>query len=78
MTQTTYLNIGVSDGHLMVVRGCTGNGYVITNDPAAASDSAVRIIFNRVALERVWRKGSHGTAYVLYLAGWPSTHMVRK
>jgi hypothetical protein len=69
--------IGASDGHLMVVRGFTHSGDVVTNDPAAASDSGVRLIFNRAALERVWRNGSHGTAYVMYPAGWSASHRSR-
>jgi len=69
--------IGVSDGHLMVVRGFTHSGDVVTNDPAAASNSGVRLVFNRAALERVWRNGSHGTAYVMYPDGWLTTHPTR-
>jgi hypothetical protein len=60
-----------SDGHLLVVRGFTRTGDVITNDPAAASDVAVRIVYRRADLERVWQAGSHGTAYLIYPPGWP-------
>ncbi|HEX6507034.1 MAG TPA: peptidase C39 family protein [Chloroflexota bacterium] len=64
--------LGSSDGHLMVVRGFTRSGDAIVNDPAAADDGGVRMIFSRAALERVWQQGSHGTAYVIYPAGWPT------
>jgi hypothetical protein len=63
--------VGVSDGHLMVVRGFTRSGDVITNDPAASTDAGVRIVYPRAALERVWQEGSHGTAYVIYPPAWP-------
>lgn len=59
-----------SSGHLMVVRGFTRRGDVMTNDPAAPTDAEARIVFPRSALERVWQTGSHGTVYVLYPPGW--------
>jgi hypothetical protein len=62
--------VGQSDGHLLVVRGFTRNGNVITNDPAAIADSAVRIVYPRGALERAWQRGSGGTAYIIYPPGW--------
>ncbi|MBV9278495.1 MAG: C39 family peptidase, partial [Chloroflexi bacterium] len=64
-----------SAGHLVVVRGFTRTGDVVTNDPGAATDAGTRIVFPRSILERVWQDGSHGTAYVLYPPGWatPST-----
>ncbi|HTI14175.1 MAG TPA: C39 family peptidase [Dictyobacter sp.] len=61
-----------SDGHLIVVRGFATNGDVITNDPAAASDSGVEITYNRAALQNVWLKYSNGTAYVIYPENWPT------
>jgi hypothetical protein len=60
-----------SDGHLLVVRGFTRSGDVVTNDPAAPSDAAARIVYRRADLERVWQTGSHGTAYLIYPPGWP-------
>jgi len=59
-----------SPGHLIVVRGFTRTGDVITNDPAAPTDGGVRIVFRRSALERVWKASSHGTVYVVYPRGW--------
>jgi hypothetical protein len=58
-----------TDGHLMVVRGFDANGNVITNDPAAASDDAVRIVYDRATLERLWLTHSGGTVYLVYPKG---------
>lgn len=56
--------IARSDGHLIVIRGFTANGDVITNDPAThAGNSDVRRVYNRVAFERQWLNASNGTAY---------------
>lgn len=52
-----------SGGHLLVVKGFTANGDVITNDPAAASDAAVQIVYPRQAFQNVWLKYSNGTTY---------------
>lgn len=59
-----------SKGHLIVVRGFTSNGDVITNDPAASTDAGVQIVFNRADLEHAWQYGSNGTVYVMYPTGW--------
>jgi hypothetical protein len=59
-----------SPGHLIVIRGFTSTGDVITNDPAAATDAQVQIVYKRADLENVWQFGSHGTAYVIYPQGW--------
>jgi hypothetical protein len=59
-----------SGGHLLVVRGFTASGDVITNDPAASTDAGVQIVYSRSNLETVWQNGSNGTAYVIYPAGW--------
>jgi len=59
-----------SPGHLMVIRGFTSTGDVITNDPAAATDAQVQIVYNRSDLETVWQTSSNGTAYVIYPQGW--------
>jgi Peptidase_C39 like family len=58
-----------SPGHLLVVRGFTENGDVITNDPAA-TNAAVEITYNREALEHAWQKYSNGTVYVIYPENW--------
>ena len=59
-----------SPGHLLVVRGFTANGDVITNDPAAATDAGTQIVYTRANLEYAWQYGSNGTAYVIYPTGW--------
>ncbi|MFI5267494.1 MAG: C39 family peptidase [Chloroflexota bacterium] len=59
-----------SPGHLLVVRGFMPNGDVIVNDPVAASDDQVRMVYDRAQLERAWQHGSGGTAYVIYPPGW--------
>lgn len=60
-----------SPGHLLVVRGFTANGDVVTNDPAASTDAGTQIVYQRADLEYVWQYGSNGTAYVIYPTGWP-------
>ena len=60
-----------SAGHIMVVRGFDAVGNVIVNDPAAASDDAVRIVYNRTKLEELWLKHSGGTVYLIYPKGHP-------
>jgi hypothetical protein len=57
-------------GHILVVRGFNAAGDVLTNDPAAASDDAVGITYNRLQFEHAWLDKSNGTAYLLYPAGW--------
>jgi hypothetical protein len=59
-----------SPGHWIVVRGFTQDGSVIVNDPAAATDAQVRMVFPRAQLEQVWQRHSSGTAYVVYPPGW--------
>ncbi|GHO52633.1 C39 family peptidase [Ktedonobacter robiniae] len=61
-----------SGGHLLVVKGFTASGDVITNDPAAASDDAVQIVYPRQAFQNVWLKYSNGTTYVIYPELWPT------
>ncbi|GCE04389.1 peptidase C39 family protein [Dictyobacter aurantiacus] len=60
-----------SSGHIIVIRGFTHQGDVITNDPAAASNEAVQIVYQRANLQTIWLKASHGTAYVIYPQSWP-------
>jgi len=62
--------IASSNGHLLVVRGFTSTGDVITNDPAAASDPAVQITYPRSTLQKLWLNASHGTVYVMYPEDW--------
>jgi hypothetical protein len=61
--------IASSAGHLMVVRGFDASGNVIVNDPAAASDDAVRIVYDRAKLEQLWLTHSSGTVYLIYPKG---------
>lgn len=58
-----------SHGHLIVVRGFTGSGDVIVNDPAGRSDSDVRRVYDRVSLEQLWLRSSTGTAYLIHPPG---------
>ncbi|GCF07441.1 C39 family peptidase [Dictyobacter arantiisoli] len=59
-----------SDGHLLVIRGFTRTGDVITNDPAAANNVDVQIIYWRANLQHVWLAASAGTAYIIYPENW--------
>ncbi|HEY7416879.1 MAG TPA: peptidase C39 family protein [Ktedonobacteraceae bacterium] len=61
-----------TDGHLMVIRGFTSTGDVITNDPAAATDDAVQIVYPRDILQKLWLDSSNGTVYVVYPENWPT------
>lgn len=62
-------SITSTPGHLMVVRGFTSVGDVITNDPATPVDqggsSAVRHVYPREPFERQWINASGGTTYVI-------------
>jgi hypothetical protein len=55
-----------TSGHIMVIRGFDAQGNVIVNDPAAASDRGVRVVYNRAILERLWLTHSGGTVYLVY------------
>jgi hypothetical protein len=55
-----------SAGHLLVIRGFTAAGDVISNDPAALSNASVRRVYPRAAFERSWLLGGHGTVYVIH------------
>lgn len=61
-----------TNGHLMVVVGCTEDGDVIANDPAAPTNEAVRRVYPRAAFENVWQRttGTGGIAYIIH----PSEH----
>jgi Peptidase_C39 like family len=54
-----------SAGHLVVLVGFDAAGNPVINDPAAASDAAVRRTYPRAAFERLWLTHSGGTAYVI-------------
>jgi hypothetical protein len=55
-----------TDGHLVVVRGFTGTGDVVTNDPAAPTERSVPRTYGRAAFERAWLGGSGGLVYVIH------------
>jgi hypothetical protein len=54
-----------SNGHLLVLRGFAKNGDPIVNDPAAATDVAVRRVYKRAELEKIWIEASGGIVYIL-------------
>ncbi len=57
-----------TDGHLVVVRGFTADGDVVTNDPAAPTERSVRRTYDRGQFERAWLGGSGGLVYVIHRA----------
>ena len=57
-----------TNGHLLVIRGFTANGDVITNDPAVRADAQARKVYPRFDFERVWLN-SFGTVYVIHPLG---------
>lgn len=61
--------ISSTNGHLLVIRGFTKDGRVIANDPAGATNSAVRRVYDRAQLERAWLRGSGGITYVVRAPG---------
>lgn len=63
--QLTGAPISASNGHLLVIAGFEADGDVVVNDPAGASDAAVRRVYDRAEFERLWLQASGGTAYVI-------------
>jgi Peptidase_C39 like family len=61
--------ISSTDGHLVVIRGFTGSGRVIVNDPAARTDRGVRRVYRRGQFADAWVGGSGGLVYVIRPAG---------
>jgi hypothetical protein len=57
---------GKTNGHLLVIRGFTRTGDVITNDPAVLSDPEARKVYGRADFENVWLGGSAGIVYVIH------------
>lgn len=55
-----------TEGHLVVIRGFTADGSVVTNDPAAPSERTVRRTYDRGQFERAWVGGSGGLVYVIH------------
>jgi hypothetical protein len=61
-----FLFSGGTHGHLVVVAGFDAAGNPIVNDPASPSDATVRHVYDRAQFERVWLRGSGGTAYIIH------------
>jgi hypothetical protein len=57
---------GKTNGHLLVIRGFTATGDVITNDPAVFTDAEANKTYGRKDFEDVWLGGSAGIVYVIY------------
>jgi Peptidase_C39 like family len=58
-----------SKGHLMVLAGFTETGDVVVNDPAShreVSNDAVRTVYRRDQVERLWLRSSGGVVYVIH------------
>jgi hypothetical protein len=58
-----------TSGHLLVIRGFTSTGDVITNDPAVFANADARKVYGRADFENVWLEGSAGIVYVIYPDG---------
>jgi hypothetical protein len=58
-----------TSGHLLVIRGFTSTGDVITNDPAVFANADARKVYGRADFEDVWLGGSAGIVYVIYPDG---------
>ena len=55
-----------TDGHLLVIGGFTTDGNVISYDPAATTDDAVRRVYDRAQFEKAWMTASGGIVYVIH------------
>lgn len=55
-----------TDGHLLVIRGFTADGAVVTNDPASPTERRVRRTYDRGQFERAWLDGSGGLVYIIH------------
>jgi hypothetical protein len=55
-----------TNGHLLVIRGFTASGDVITNDPAVFANADADVTYGRADFESVWLGGSAGIVYVIY------------
>jgi len=58
-----------TSGHLLVIRGFTETGDVISNDPAVFANADARKVYGRADFEQVWLGGSAGIVYVIYPSG---------
>jgi len=66
--ELTGAPISSTPGHIIVVRGFTKSGDVVCNDPAFASEAAVKVTYKRVELEAALNN-SYGTIYVIWPVG---------
>jgi peptidase C39-like protein len=66
-----FLFSGGTNGHLVVIVGFDASGNPIVNDPASLSDASVRHVYDRAQFERVWLRGSGGTAYIIHPSDVP-------
>jgi hypothetical protein len=66
----TGSTIDSTNGHLLVLVGFDSSGNPIINDPAGASDAAVRVKYLRSEFEPLWLGSSGGTVYLIYPSGW--------
>lgn len=57
---------GKTSGHILVIRGFTETGDVITNDPAVIANEDARKVYGRADFESVWLEGSGGIVYVIH------------
>jgi len=58
-----------TSGHLLVIRGFTPTGDVVTNDPAVFANADALKVYERADFEEVWLEGSAGIVYVIYPDG---------
>jgi hypothetical protein len=58
-----------TNGHLLVLAGFSATGQPVLNDPAAATNAAVRKTVERAEFEEAWLDTSGGLVYVIYPAG---------
>lgn len=74
--ELTGAPISSTAGHLVVIRGFDAAGNVLVNDPAAATNEAVALTYDRVEFEAAWLGNSNGVVYLIYPAGWavPATN----
>jgi hypothetical protein len=58
-----------TNGHLLTIVGFTASGDVVSNDPAALSDTDVQRTYNRAQFEKAWMESTGGLVYLLYEPG---------
>ncbi|GHJ47219.1 membrane protein [Catellatospora sp. TT07R-123] len=58
-----------TNGHLLVLAGFSATGQPVLNDPASATDAAVRKTVGRAQFEAAWLRSSGGVVYVIKQPG---------